>query len=205
MMGILEEKAALRRFYREKRKAISPQQKAILDAGLFQTVFADEAARSAKKLLLFASLPAEPDTAPMLHAALEHGYVVALPFCLEQQGEMCFYQITSEDTLLTSVSGQYGISVPQPLPQRELTDFSDALCLVPGLVFDRCGYRLGYGGGYYDRFLSRHPEIRTAGLVYSDFVAEALPIEPFDMYVELLYTECGTQKTGEFRNMEDFA
>lgn len=204
-MGVLEEKAALRRFYREKRKALSPQQKTRLDEGLFQTVFTDDTVRSAKKLLLFASLPTEPNTAPMLRAALENGYVVALPFCLEQQGEMCFYQITSEDALLTDVSGQYGISVPQPLPHRELTDFSDALCLVPGLAFDRRGYRLGYGGGYYDRFLSRHAEIRTAGLVYSDFVTEALPAESFDMHVELLYTECGTQKTGEFRNMEDFA
>ena len=61
---------------------------------------------------------------------------------------------------------------------------------VPGLSFDRGGYRLGYGKGYYDRYLEGR-EITTAGLVYADFVAQSLPRGRFDLPVHMIVTEKG--------------
>ena len=71
----------------------------------------------------------------------------------------------------------------EPLPE------TGCVCLVPGLAFDRAGYRLGYGGGYYDRFLQQHPQLIRVGYCPSMHVAETLPREETDCPVQYLITE----------------
>ena len=87
------------------------------------------------------------------------------------------------------IPGSY--SIPEPAADCEtLTDLSGSICLVPGLVFDNEGYRVGYGKGYYDRFLSRYPFTKI-GIVYSDLILDKVPRGRFDRRVDILVTERG--------------
>ena len=101
--------------------------------------------------------------------------------------DFCF--VTGESDL---VAGSFGLMEPKedcPLfdPRHPC---KGVLMAVPGLSFDRGGYRLGYGKGYYDRYLEGR-EITTAGLVYADFVAQSLPRGRFDLPVHMIVTEKG--------------
>ena len=80
----------------------------------------------------------------------------------------------------------------EPIPEkcRKLNDFTSSVCIVPALVYDKQGFRLGYGKGYYDRFLSGFHGV-TAGLIYSDFVVKSLPRGRFDKASDIAITEKG--------------
>ena len=87
--------------------------------------------------------------------------------------------------------GKFGIPEPIPAcPLFEKNGRSSALILVPALAFDKDGYRLGYGKGYYDRYLEDFV-VTSVGLVYYDFIADRLPRGRFDRAVDLLATEKG--------------
>ena len=88
-------------------------------------------------------------------------------------------------------AGSYSIPEP-PVDAETVTDLSGTVCLVPGLVFDKAGYRVGYGKGYYDRFLSTYPGTKL-GIVYSDFILDRVPRGRFDRRVDTLVTERGVK------------
>ena len=83
--------------------------------------------------------------------------------------------------------GSYGIFEP-PAENPYYSGEHPALCVVPALSYDRLGHRIGYGGGYYDRFLSSFTG-ETCGFVYEEFFAPALPHEPHDVAVSYIITE----------------
>lgn len=111
-----------------------------------------------------------------------------VPYCPPGDGAMFFCRIDSTEELKP---GRYGILEPDPKKSLDHTDWQTALCLVPGIAFDRLGYRLGYGKGYYDRFLAGK-KIVAAGLCYRELVQQELPREPHDQRVQILITEDGS-------------
>ena len=140
--------------------------------------------------LLLGYLPVheEIDTLPLLQAALDAGKRVALPYLNPKTNELQFFQM---DSLNKISRGSRGLSCPpaddaQPLAEK---DFFGSLCLVPGLVFDGEGNRVGYGAGYYDSFLAYYPGDKV-GLVRSVQVSSnPLPHEKGDVAVDVLVTE----------------
>lgn len=110
---------------------------------------------------------------PLLEAALTQGKRVALPRITDSQ--MRFFFIRS---LADTVPGYRGIREPAPFcpPAEDPT----ALVILPGLAFDPSGNRLGYGGGFYDRFLSREPEHPTIALCYDFQMVDAWDTDAFD-------------------------
>ncbi len=185
-MTTKEEKQRLRALYKKKREAIPPSERAVRDAALCRALAASPSYRHASTLLAYAPIGAEIDLRPLLREALAAGKRVALPRSLGG-GLMTFHYIESLDDL---VPGEhYGI--PEPPPGSELLLPTPAtLCLVPGIVFDRRGYRVGYGGGYYDRFL-RELDGAAIGVVYHDFILPTLPSGRHDLTVSALATDRG--------------
>ncbi len=184
-MNIKAEKDRLRAFFKEKRKALSPEEKKALDGAIAERVLRSAAFRYASILLAYAPKAEEVDVLPLCEAALQGGKRLAFPRCLGE-GEMSFGFVTSLSKLSP---GKYGILEP-PVDAPVFSPSPATLCLVPGLSFDRLGYRLGYGKGYYDRFLSRF-EGAALGVVYADFISEGLPSGAFDFSVSALVTEKG--------------
>ena len=101
---------------------------------------------------------------------------------------MEFHLISSLQEL---TKGAYGVMEPNPVSCPVLHEYSGSLCVVPALAYDKAGYRLGYGGGYYDRFLSRYTGV-TAGIVYQCFLRERLIHGRYDRPVEFVFTEYGS-------------
>ncbi len=179
------EKSALRRRFKAWREELSPAEHAALSAALCRRLEALPEFQESAWLLGFAPFAGEPDIRPLLQAALLCGHRVALPRCVPEPRELRFYEITSWDEL---VPGSYGIAEPPEIPGRLWQPTADALCLVPGFSFDRQGYRLGYGGGYYDRFLPVFPGI-ALGLCPQDCLLNELPHDSYDRSVSIVLTE----------------
>lgn len=178
-------KGDLRRIFRQRRKEKSDRQQA--DDAILCRVLESAAYRQATVLLGFAPLPEEIQIDRLLCQALADGKVLYLPRCLDDRGQMAFYQVQSLEDL---EAGSFGVR--EPALTAPLYDFDldrRALCLVPGLCFDSQGYRLGYGKGYYDRFLAKFQGV-TMGLCYDDFLQDGLPVDAYDLPVQQIATAC---------------
>ena len=115
----------------------------------------------------------------MLEQALADGKRVAVPKVYGE--EMKFIYLTD----LSQVSAGYA-GIPEPISDGPVADDETALVLMPGLVFDPQGHRIGYGGGFYDKFLSREPRHPTVALCYDFQMVDQLETERFDIPVDLV-------------------
>lgn len=143
----------------------------------------DDIWRRAQSVFIYYSIGSEVATHGMIESALKDGKAVYLPRCAAQ-GEMHAIRIYS---LSDMRRGMY--SIPEPIGTDELQGAPD-LSIVPGLAFDRQGGRIGYGGGYYDRFLS-NVNTTAAALAYADQVIERVPVEAHDTAVNYIITPAG--------------
>lgn len=183
-MTLPEEKKALRQRLLAERRAIDGVEKAALDLALCTHVAQTEAFREADLVLGFLPIRGEPDLTPLFDLARSCGKTVALPRCAD--GEMRFLAFTD---LTVCVPDQFGILAPPPdAPQVRGT--KNTLCLLPGLAAGRDGTRLGYGGGFYDRFLASF-EGRTLFALYHRFLFPTLPTDFLDLPAEIVMTEKG--------------
>ena len=181
-----EEKHTLRQALLQRRERLDAALKAGHDAQICDHLIRSATFLQAGAVLLYASTAREIQTAAIAVAALRAGKQVAYPVTFGG-GRMQFFCIDAPDQL---APGRYGIDEPpqhRPLMPELL---AQSLCVVPGLTFDAQGHRLGYGGGYYDRFLADYPGT-SMGLVYHDLVCAQLPHEPHDQAVRYLCTEQG--------------
>lgn len=192
-MDIKRQKNALRSLYREKRREVSPEERKRLDDRICRAVIASASFRYCEHLLLYCPIGEEVDVLPLAELALSQGKKVYFPRC-EDGGRMTFFRVDSL-SLLTPAS--FGIPEP-PVGEAFPYESTAALCLVPGMVFGEDGNRIGYGRGYYDRFL-RGFRGTSAGVVYSRFILPAVPGGRFDVPVNVLVSERGVKPTRENR------
>lgn len=163
-------------------------EKSAADEKIFENFILSGLLKNIKTILTYVSVRDEADTTALIKYCLEKDFKVAVPRC-GKQGKMNFYFIRSLDELKNS---SWGIPEPEESVKQLVTDFSEALCIVPGTAFDRNGNRTGYGGGYYDRFLAAHTEITAAGLCYNSLIYDEVPSEPHDISVDYIITEKGS-------------
>lgn len=189
--NLREHKISLRKKFKEIRFSFTPAQKADMDERIFSRLIATKAYRDCKVLLTYVSTDIEVDTRKLILHALADGKTVAVPKCIDGTRNMKFYIIHSFDDLEVAT-----FSVLEPKVQQctELLDFKGALCIVPGLAFDMNGYRLGYGKGYYDRFLNRAEGLLNYGLCYCSCTVNRLAYGKFDVPVNTLITEKYSRK-----------
>ena len=139
--------------------------------------------KNADSIFAYWSVGSEVDTLKIIEKALRDSKKIALPKCTDENGNMTFFYLPSLDYL---VDGMYGIK--EPCEDYIADDFTNtSLCIVPALSFDRCGYRLGYGKGYYDKFLSSFSGI-TVGLCYEECLCDELPRDSYDKKVNYIIT-----------------
>ncbi len=182
---IKAEKTELRKTFGLSRAKLDREKKLDYDAEIQSRVLALREYIDTDIVFTYVSLDTEASTIGLIYAAWANGKRVAVPRCDPKTTQMEFYIINSFDDLET---GQYNI--PEPIAERceKVTDFSHGLCVVPGLSFDAEGYRLGYGRGYYDRFLKQFRGT-SVGLCYSSYVKFKLPRSEYDMPVDIISTE----------------
>ncbi len=184
-------KAALREHYKTLRREMPPKLKAQRDRRIADRVTALWQYQRCGQLLTYVSTPIEVDTLEIIRRALAAGKRVAVPRCIPGTRDMEFFYISGLEDLSP---GSFGVLEPDPENCEKMADFSNGLCLVPALCYDWKGYRLGYGKGYYDRFLAGFGG-HMIGICYSDCIRRTLPHGRFDRPVELLVTDRYLRRT----------
>jgi 5-formyltetrahydrofolate cyclo-ligase len=147
----------------------------------------------ADAFLAYAPFRSELDTRPLLEWGWRRGLAVLLPFCVTKDRSLELYRVRSMDELRP---GAYGVPEPDPARAERWDDLrSIGAVFVPGLAFSPDGGRLGYGGGYYDRFAARMRAAggaaRWMGLAFREQVVSVLPVEPHDVRLDGYFTEEG--------------
>lgn len=173
------DKAALRRQIREQKRAMTEEQIEAAGARLAELFAATEQYRNAKTIYGYLPYNQEVRTVPMLERALKEGKRVAVPKVYGD--EMKFIYMTDLSQIEKGYAG-----IPEPIDDEPVADDPAALVLMPGLAFTEKGDRMGYGGGFYDKFLAAEPGHPTVALCYAFQVLEQLPTEQYDIPVDLV-------------------
>lgn len=189
--NIKEYKNTLRKRFKERRGLMTQARRAMADHRIAVRLRSLVSYRRARTVLVYVSMPIEVDTRQIIKKALSDGKRVAVPRCVPGTREMEFFLINSLDVLSP---GTFGVLEPTPDPACLLTDFSHSICIVPALACDRCGYRLGYGGGYYDRFLRDYPGEKVL-ILYKCCLVPHLWHGRYDVPVDRIVTEYFTTAT----------
>lgn len=177
----MKEKIELRRVMYERMQNLGREYIAQSDAAIFDTVTSMPEFDRAATVFAYASTGYECDTYRIVSYAILTGKPVALPIVTGKE-TMKFMLYTG-----TLVEGVLGIPTP-PADGFEVFPGPDDIIIVPGLCYDEDGYRLGRGGGYYDRFLARSPAF-TVGLCREKLIVPSLPRQAHDIPVDCVITE----------------
>ncbi|MBR6807416.1 MAG: 5-formyltetrahydrofolate cyclo-ligase [Clostridia bacterium] len=190
MNSIKKDKDELREKYLAARAAMDPSVKEERDSRICTAAVGLVSFRYAEYVLMYAPLDNEIDVMPIAEAAWKSGKKVAFPRCDKATHTMKYHMVSSCDELTRD---SYGIREPSPAaPVYDPEWAGSAVCFVPGLLYDKAGYRLGYGKGFYDRYLSEFKGSRI-GVVYSDYIMPTVPRGRFDVSVDILLTENGVK------------
>lgn len=173
------EKELLRKIYKEKRRNVEEKDKK--DKIIYSKVINNPTVFSSNTILLYYSKEDEVNTVSLIEYFLSIGKIVGLPKTKEKTIE--FYMIENSKDIKM---GKYHIF--EPIGENLITDYSNSVCIVPGICFDNNHYRVGYGGGYYDRFLS-HYKGYSIGLTYREFLIDKIDIDFHDQKVDLIITD----------------
>ncbi|CCU80390.1 5-formyltetrahydrofolate cyclo-ligase [Halanaerobium saccharolyticum subsp. saccharolyticum DSM 6643] len=143
---------------------------------------------NAKKVMAYASMRKEIETFELLEELLEKGYLVYLPYTRQDIVDLGTAQINNLDKDLKD--GVFGVQEPVVKIRDEEVPVDFDIIIVPGACFTVQGYRIGYGGGYYDSFLAKHANgALKVGFCYDCFIVDSIPVEDHDVPVDLIITE----------------
>ena len=180
------EKQRLREEHLAAREALSEQERSVLDDRITQKLLATSEYAEATTVLTYVSVSSEVSTRMFIECALRDGKTVAVPRCLPGH-RLEFVAITSLEQL---VAAPFNLLEPaKDLPALTESQMNNAICIVPALLVDTKGYRLGYGAGFYDRFLSTYPGKKICLAYQQNLSRTMLPHTTFDVAVDEVITE----------------
>ena len=194
---ITEKKRALRRTIAERRKQYPQEVLADLSAQITERILALEAYQKARTVFLYMELPGEVQMRALIEQCLRDRKKAAVPKVFRGSGRMHspdgeastpgmrFYEIRDFDHL---VRGAMNILEPDPAVCACLDEEEDALMIMPGVAFDTKRHRIGYGGGFYDRYLQEHKKHPTAAAAFDFQLFDKVPYESTDICPDCLVT-----------------
>ena len=180
------EKQRLREEHLAAREALSEQERSVLDDRITQKLLAISEYVEATTVLTYVSVSSEVSTRMFIECALRDGKTVAVPRCLPGHC-LEFVAITSLDQLIAAPFGL--LEPPKELPALTEEQMNASICIVPALLVDIKGYRLGYGAGFDDRFLSTYPGKKICLAYQQNLSRTMLPHTTFDVAVDEVITE----------------
>lgn len=185
-MSAAEKKQVREEILRRRGQFFSREDHEQASQKILRKLKAEPAYQQAQSILCFVSFGTEVDTHAFIKEALQEGKRLFVPYILSKEEGMKACEIKDFSEL---EKGYFNILTPKE-PFRRLTDEEPDLVVVPGVAFAKDGYRIGYGGGFYDRYLGALKKpVPTIGIGFSVQVVERVPVEPFDMPIAKLLTE----------------
>ena len=177
----MEEKKVIRKQIFAKRKEHTDQQIEKLSRQVTEQVQSLAVFQEADKIYAYVDYNHEVMTGFLIEEAWKRGKKVAVPKVVGK--DLVFYELKSFDQL---EEGYFHI--PEPA-RGEIVDWTDPLMIMPGVAFDCQCHRVGYGGGFYDRFLEKHPNMKTVAVAFDFQMVEKAPWEKTDIQPEYVVTE----------------
>lgn len=185
--SVTQDKITARHIAKTRRKTLATQSP---DAALAACQHGEAFLQtlSPRRVAGYLAIGSELDPAPLLQTLVEKGIGLALPRVAESAKPLIFHDFHPGDPLIAE---DYGTRAPKPTAPECVPN----VILVPMLAFTRSGYRLGYGGGFYDRTIAayreHHPESRFVGFAYAGQECDTLPRDTFDLPLTEIITETG--------------
>jgi 5-formyltetrahydrofolate cyclo-ligase len=189
----MDHKGDIRKRVLALRDALTEAEIAAKSERIVEGAAALAAFREAETLMVYLSFGSEARIDGLIDLGRELGKAIAVPLCRPASRELIPCRIDGFTDLQT---GHYGIREPRPDRIRPVPAERIDAVLVPGVAFDRRGYRIGYGGGYYDRFLPRAVRAARIGVAFACQIVETLPAEGCDVPVARILTEEETLPAG---------
>lgn len=181
------EKREIRKKYKTARHQMEQRQVSALSQEICKHIIESSIFQSAGHIFAYYPLGNEADVRPVVKAAWRMGKHVAFPKVF---GDVMRYFEISDFSQLHP--GTFGVMEPE---ETCPVDWNHALVLTPGVAFDQKGNRMGFGKGYYDKYLAKFPECITIGVSYGLQLAEQIPVEVTDIPLDYMVTETGMWKT----------
>ncbi len=189
-MKNMETKNSLRLRHKKLRSEISEEKRGELSAEICSHILGSSLYQRAELIYAYYPLEREVSLLPLVNDAFTHEKRIAFPKVCDD--EMEFYLVESLDEF---EEGHF--HVMEPTTDRRVTPTGRTLVLTPGIVFDMDGNRIGYGKGFYDRYLSRYAELTAVGVAYEAQVEESFEAWTGDVRMDYLVTELGIRKIEE--------
>ena len=186
-MSIGEQKAQLRKAILKRRNELTAAEVKQKSAAIASKLFKSDFFKEAKTVMFYCSMPKEVDTKSMIKKALDLGKRVFLPCTNKKSKTLESLEYNASCDVLEK--GPYGICQPKRNAKKRSAVEHFDIVFVPAIVFDESGYRVGFGHGYYDRFLKTCRYSLSVGLAYVFQIVKTVPKEYFDVPVNILLTE----------------
>jgi 5-formyltetrahydrofolate cyclo-ligase len=183
-----EEKSLLRKEVFHKRNSMSHFEISTKSKLIQQKLIESPVFNQSKSIGLYLAIGSEVQTGEIINYSLDLGKTVLLPRIMSN--DLRFYVVDQKDFEKNSFDvNRFGIK--EPKIDNKPADFIDLL-IIPGIVFDMYGFRIGYGYGYYDKYLTNNKFSKSIGLAYDfQLIKKHIPILPHDRKIEVLITESG--------------
>ena len=180
-----EEKNRVRQQMRANREALTPAERLAKSRRICRHVM--DLIMDRQTVLVYSAKELEANTAPIIRSLLDRGNPVVVPIIVKADVSLRLSYLTDPAVLVPST-----FNVLEPIGNEIPADPAAIhTILLPMLGFDRNGGRLGYGAGYYDRFLARNPRIRKIGIAFACQEAERVPVDENDIHMNCIITEEG--------------
>lgn len=183
-----EEKSLLRKEVLHKRNSMSHFEISMKSKLIQQKLIESPVFNQSRSIGLYLAIGSEVQTREIINYALDLGKTVLLPRIMSN--DLRFYVVDQKDFEKNSFDvNRFGIKEPER--DNKPADFIDLL-IIPGIVFDMYGFRIGYGYGYYDKYLTNDKFSKSIGLAYDfQLIKKTIPILPHDRKIDVLITESG--------------
>lgn len=180
-----ETKARVREILRAKKEAMNPEERLLKSRKICSNLM--DHIPAGQTVMVFTSKEKEVNTRPLILALFDRKNPVVVPIIQKEDVSLRLSYLRDFSALVPSTFG-----VPEPIGS-EITARADDIDIIilPMLGFDRTGGRIGYGAGYYDRFLSKNPDLKKIGIAFAFQEIDALPVDENDVRMDMIITEDG--------------
>lgn len=180
-------KDSIRRDFLKKRRKMSEEEVVKCSKDIISQLTDLQVFKKSEKIMIYLSFNNEVDTYKLMDYCLNNGKKVIVPYCIKEERKIIPSEVRSPDVELKTNS--LGFKEPNPESLREVETEDIDLVIVPGVVFDEEGNRVGFGGGYYDRFLKRLKNTTiTIAICYDYQLIDKVPVDELDIPVKCIIT-----------------
>lgn len=180
-------KSNIRKDYLEKRNKLKKDEILNLSDIICEKILNTNLYKQANSIFTYVNMKSEVQTINIIKKSINDKKIIAVPLIISKHN-MVFIKINSVDEL---VKNKLGIYEPVFDKNKIVKSDNKSLIIVPGVVFAENGYRIGYGGGYYDKYLSENVYMKAIGVAYNMQITKSVPVNDYDIKLDFIVTEKG--------------